>query len=66
MKVAGTSGRDDRQDVWVLKPNRDVDLAAEAREAGLVHQLGGQDFHDDGAPERAILGEEQPAHSTRR
>jgi hypothetical protein len=55
-------GREQRDDVRVLQPGGERDLAVEARDRHGPRELGGEDFHDDAAAEGGFFGHEHVRH----
>src|SRR4029077_1977258 len=61
-QVAGPAGREERDDMRMLQPGRELDLAAEALHVDPRGQVGREDLDHHLAPERALLREIDPAH----
>jgi hypothetical protein len=62
--AAGLAGVEDREDVGVLEPGGEVDLALEALGAEARRELGVEHLERDGTPVLEVAGEENRGHAT--
>ena len=58
------SGREHRQDVWVLQSGGEQDLVLETLEIHAGREIGRKHFHHDTTTERALLREKHATHAT--
>src|SRR5262249_9853325 len=60
----GLSGREHRQDVWVLQLGGEHDLVLETLEIHAGREMGREHFHHDTTTERALLRQKHATHAT--
>ena len=56
------AGAEDGDDVRMLQPRRELDLAAEAFDVDASGEIGREHLHDDASSQRAFLGDEHTTH----